>query len=125
MIIRSAVFSASSPGMLSTRVGLIVPSSPMANSTVHCEAVMPRQDLAQLRQGFFRSILLVAADQHDMFALSRSLRSLIDDPWVGCRGLRPQARQAASNDPANSTVTRARFDHGETSSRWGQSMRGR
>jgi hypothetical protein len=47
------------------------------------EAVMPGQNLAELRQRFLRAIFLVAADQHDVLALARPRAPLINDARGG------------------------------------------
>ncbi len=47
------------------------------------ESVVPGQDLGELRQPFLGPILLVAADKDDMLALTRAVRPLDGEPWVG------------------------------------------
>ena len=70
MIIRSAVSSASRPGMLLT-LGLIVPSFGIDGEQDGAfEAVMLGEDLAELRQRFLGAIFFVAADEDDVFALA-------------------------------------------------------
>ena len=46
------------------------------------EAVMPGQDLRQLRQGLLGAVLLVAADQDDVLALAGSVSAIEDDPGI-------------------------------------------
>ena len=40
------------------------------------------EDSAQLRQGLFRSILLVTTDQHDLLSDARAILALVDRPLV-------------------------------------------
>ena len=81
MIIRSAVFSASRPGMLSLTLGLIVPSlGSMANRTVHLKPWCLARILRQLRQRLLGAVFLVAADEDDVLALAGAVAAVVDDP---------------------------------------------
>ena len=45
------------------------------------------KDLAELRQGLFRAILLVARDQDDVLALAGAVEAIVDHPGIGRRGM--------------------------------------
>jgi hypothetical protein len=44
------------------------------------KAVMPRENAGQHRQGLLAAVFLIGGDQHDVFAFSRALSSLIGQP---------------------------------------------
>ena len=65
------------------------------------EAVVDGQDLAQHRQGFLGTVLLVAADQHDVLALARPFFPFVHDPRIlGPSRQAAAERQCPQNDSA-------------------------
>ena len=69
--------------MLSRRFGLIAPSfGSIGEQHGALEAVMLGQDLGQLRQRLFRPIFFVAADEHDVLALTGTLAPFELEPRI-------------------------------------------
>ena len=102
MIIRSAVLSASSPGMLLRFFGSIMPGGRI-DGKQHgtLEAVALGENLAQLWHGFLRAIFFIARNEHDVFSLARAVVAVVDDPGVGRavrRVLAPDARPVGAGE---------------------------
>ena len=80
---RSAVRSASRPGMWSVRVG--VDDAFVIDGEEHgaVEPVVLRQDLRELRQALLGTVLLVPAHQHDPLPVAGAVVSLDLQPGIG------------------------------------------